>query len=360
MIKTTDKKQNPFTHTYGSAGLAYIDMGWADKAIENFSFDNPSEYVYKIIGVRGSGKTVVLSDIMRHFRSDENVRNGWIVYDLSSARDPLHTLVAFLAKEDFARKRGKSYDYKARVNLGVIEGDIITSDRNSDKYYDDEAELDELLEKAFDEGHKILICIDDIAKTDPMVAFCSVYAKYIRADRPLFLVCTGLFSNMESLGRVKTLTFFRRAETIEVRALSEVSITMKYKNLLGESCEKARELAKMTKGYAYAYQVLGSLFFNKPASETVEDLIDDYEERLFTQSYEKIWDELSEGERKLIRIMLNKRKREDILAEMDKPGNYSEYRNSLIKGGIIREAGRGEIEFSLPRFEEYIRVFESD
>lgn len=351
--------QNPFTHTYGSAGHAYIDMGWAQKAISNFEFDNPSEYVYKIVGVRGSGKTVVLSDIIRHFRSDNSKEAGWIVYDLSSARDPLHTLVAYLAKEKFAGKGRKSVDFAGKINLGPVGGNISTSASEKSAYYDDEAELDDLLNKAFEKGKKILICIDDIAKTDDMVAFCSVYAKYIRTETPVYLVCTGLFSNMESLGRVKNLTFFRRAETIEVRSLSDVSITTKYRKLLKLEYEPARELSKMTRGYAYAYQVLGSLYFNKSESEGIDDLILDYEERLFTQSYEKIWEELTEAERKLIQIMITSRKREEILGRMDKPGNYSEYRNSLIKGGIIREAGRGEIEFALPRFEEFVKLYRS-
>lgn len=93
------KTQNPFTHTYRTAGQAYINMGWAEKAIENFSYDKPSEYVYKIVGVRGSGKTVVLSDILGYFRAKERAEEGFLVYDLSSARDPLHTLVAYLTKD---------------------------------------------------------------------------------------------------------------------------------------------------------------------------------------------------------------------------------------------------------------------
>ncbi|MBR1524205.1 MAG: hypothetical protein IJ641_07105 [Lachnospiraceae bacterium] len=349
--------QNPFTHTYGSAGQAYIDMGWAEKATSNFDFETPSEYVYKIIGVRGSGKTVVLSDIIRYYRKQENIDKGWLVYDLSSARDPLHTLVAFLAKEKFSGSKKKSISLSANATLGILSGGINTAQPSTDNYYDDEVELDVLLDRAISNGKRILVCIDDIAKSDAVVAFCSVFAKYIRAEKPVYLVCTGLFSNMESIGRVRNLTFFKRAETIEVRSLSEVSMTMKYKKLLDLSSEKARELAKITRGYAYGYQVLGSLYFNKKTNESLKDLMDDFDERLFSQSYEKIWEELREGERKLIHIMLDYHKREDILLQMDAPGNYSEYRNSLIRGGVIHESRRGEIAFSLPRFEEYVREF---
>ena len=350
-------EQNPFTHTYGNAGQAYIDMKWADKAINNFDYDKPTEYVYKITGVRGGGKTVVLSDIIKYYRQKVNADKGWLVYDLSSARDPLHTLVSYLSNEKFAGRGKKLSGINISASVGVIGGSISTENSAGDAYYDDEVELDKLLNKAFGKDKRILICIDDIAKTDAMVAFCSVYAKYIRTEKPVYLICTGLYSNVEALGRVKNLTFFRRAETIEVGSLSDVSITTKYRKLLNIDIEEARKLARLTKGYAYAYQVLGSLYFNKRGNDTIEDLMDDYDEIIFSQSYEKIWEELTEGEHKLVEIILDHKKREDILAKMEKPKNYSEYRSSLIKGGIIRESKRGEVDFCLPHFEEYVRYY---
>ena len=103
---------------------------------------------------------------------------------------------------------------------------------NQGRYYDDEVELDGFLDQAFDKGKRILVCIDDIARTDDVVAFCSVYAKYVRAEKPIYFVCTGLFKNLDAIGRVKNLTFFRRAASINVGALSDVSITNKYRKHL--------------------------------------------------------------------------------------------------------------------------------
>lgn len=352
-----ESQQNPFTHSYGNAGKAYIDMEWSKKVIDNFLYDEPSEYVYKITGVRGSGKTVVLSDIIRYFNAPEFAEQGWLVYDLSSARDPLHTLVAFLAKEDFAGGERRTSSVHIGASVGIVNAGVQRTADKSDLYYDDEAELDSLLNLAFDKEKKILVCIDDISKTDAMVAFCSVYAKYIRVSKPLYFVCTGLFSNLNALGKVRNLTFFKRSADIEVGALSDVSITMKYKKFLGVDMPEARKLAAMTKGYAYAYQVLGSLYFDKKEDEPWESVIGDFDEELFRQSYEKIWEELTEGERNLARILVGSKKRADILKEMEKPKNYSEYRSALMKNGIIRERRRGEVEFTLPHFEDYVRYF---
>ena len=46
------------------------------------------------------------------------------------------------------------------------------------------------------------------------------------------------------------------------------------------------------------------------------------DEMLFSQSYEKIREELSQGEQNLVIIMLETRRREDILGRMDRPGNF--------------------------------------
>ncbi|MBQ8946729.1 MAG: hypothetical protein IJ058_07960 [Lachnospiraceae bacterium] len=351
------KEQNPFTHTYGMAGQAYIDMGWSRKAIENFSYEHPTEYVYKIVGVRGSGKTVVMSDIMKHFRSENCTESGWLVYDLSSARDPLHTLVSYLSKEKFALSCKRISNIKAGANLGVINAEFSSNSPDPDRYYDDEVELDGFLDQAFAKGKRILVCIDDIARTDEVVAFCSVYAKYIRAEKPIYFVCTGLFKNLDAIGRVKNLTFFRRAASINVGALSDVSITNKYRKLLNLDMPEARRLAKMTKGYAYAYQVLGSLYFDKTEKDSEETLLIDFDDQLFSQSYEKIWEELTTGEKEVVKIMIDHKVRQEIEQRMENPSSLSEYRNSLLKGGIIKETGRGEIDFNLPRFEDYVRNF---
>lgn len=52
------KKVDPFTRTPGLAGDAFIDTHYADEIIYNFESEKSSKYVYKIVGLRGSGKSV--------------------------------------------------------------------------------------------------------------------------------------------------------------------------------------------------------------------------------------------------------------------------------------------------------------
>ncbi len=75
------KKTDPFTRTPGVAGAAFIDMHYADEIIESFEDDHSSKYVYKIVGLRGSGKSVEYRKIVNSFADKE----GWLVYTLSAA-----------------------------------------------------------------------------------------------------------------------------------------------------------------------------------------------------------------------------------------------------------------------------------
>ena len=65
--------QNPFTTTFSKIPLlSYIQRDEISKILENFSYDEPSESVYKITGARGSGKTIILAKIEEGLSEDEN------------------------------------------------------------------------------------------------------------------------------------------------------------------------------------------------------------------------------------------------------------------------------------------------
>ena len=65
--------QNPFTTTFSKPPeYTYIATEKTDEILENFSYINPTEFVYKITGVRGSGKTVILAKVEEELRSEDN------------------------------------------------------------------------------------------------------------------------------------------------------------------------------------------------------------------------------------------------------------------------------------------------
>ncbi len=93
-------------------------------------------------------------------------------------------------------------------------------------------------------------------------------------------------------------------------------------------------MANITKGYAYAFQELGVLYLKKKEDEGLDDIVPLLKIELFAYSYEKIWEEMSECDKMLAKLLINKKeyKREEILKLMgDKASNYSVYRDRLLK-----------------------------
>ena len=304
--------QNPFTTTFSKTPeYTYIHTEKTEEILENFIYDNPSESVYKITGVRGSGKTVILAKVEEELRTNESRYINWLVFDVNPARDILGQIAAMLVKAGFGSQDKKTTG------------------------------------------------IDEVSKSEEMVKFASEYGRWLRAGYPVYFVCTGLYENIQELSNVKNLTFFRRAATVKTEPLNMIRMTEMYKSKLDIDSNEAREMAKITKGYAYAFQELGVLYFKKKEDESLEDILPGLKAELFAYSYEKIWEEMTEMDRFLAGLLTEKEeyKREEVLKLMgEKSGSYSMYRDRLIKRGILNTR-QGYISLALPYFGEYIKEY---
>ena len=187
--------QNPFTTTFSKTPAAYITTDQPNEIIENFRYDRPSESVYKITGVRGSGKTVILAKVEEKLR-----RNEWLVFDINPARDTLQQIAAMLSKEGFSKKKEKNTGFNVSATvMGTGGGFGYNTSESSDKFFDIGIEVEGMLREVQKKQKKILIGIDEISKTEEMIKFASEYGRWLRADYPVYLVCTGLYDNIRKL-----------------------------------------------------------------------------------------------------------------------------------------------------------------
>ena len=163
--------QNPFSTTFSKAPTnTYISTSQTREILTNFSYDDPSESVYKITGVRGSGKTVILAKIENTLR-----KNGWLVFDINPERDTLLQISACLAKEGFAKNQEKSSGFNVSASvMGTGIGIGYTEEPNN-KFFDIGVEIDSMLQEVQKKKRKILIGIDEISRTKEMVRFASEY-----------------------------------------------------------------------------------------------------------------------------------------------------------------------------------------
>lgn len=108
---------------------------------------------------------------------------------------------------------------------------------------------------------------------------------------------TGLYQNISGLQNEKNLTFLYRAPKIILSPLNIGAMADNYRQNIKLTADDAREMAKLTKGYPFAFQVVGYFLWKDPGNFT--KVISQSRQYLEEQSYEKIWSELSAKDREL-------------------------------------------------------------
>lgn len=359
------KRLDPFTRTPGIAGKAFINMHYADTIIDAFEDTESEKYVYKIVGLRGSGKSVEYSKIIKYFMS----KKEWLVCTLSAAGNPINTLISTLSEETYIEDQKVTTTVTASSavegSIGVISGNanaqISSRKESNDNYYSPEATLRKMINTVNKKGYKILIGIDDISKTQNMIEFLSIIGSMLLENNKIYLVCTGLNKNIEDFSKEDNLTFFKRSDYIEIERLDRFEVAEMYRTLLGVDEQEATRLSKFVKGYAYAYQVLGSLYCNKEDSDELADLLPMFNKILFKDSYDLIWKSLSTAEKDLVRCILkcDTNKVSDVKKLMDKPNNFAALRSRLENKHLINTEERGVISIDLPQFKEFVELWEN-
>ena len=83
------KKGNPFTLSFGKSPTELISRHeHINEIVDVFQSDNPMSHAYLIEGIRGCGKTVLMTSIEKELAKNED----WIVVDLNSTQDLLSDL----------------------------------------------------------------------------------------------------------------------------------------------------------------------------------------------------------------------------------------------------------------------------
>lgn len=128
-----------------------------------------------------------------------------------------------------------------------------------------------------------------------------------------------------------------------------------YGNVFWTDEETAMGMARLTRGYSFAFQVLG--YFTWENRKHTERILDDYRQYLEDYVYEKIWAELSKGDKRILfgiaRSASGKISEIREILRME-TNQFNPYRKRLIKKGIIFAEARGYVRFVLPMFEQFV------
>lgn len=340
------ERRNPYTLLFGKEPEQRIPRTvQASQIIESFCDEKPSQQIFMITGVRGCGKTVFMTDVSKKIAS----RSEWIVTELNPEKDLLESLLAKL----YDHRKLAGVFKAAKINLSLfgigveIEGVPPISDI--------ETALSRMLHVLQKQGKRVLVTIDEVSNTKEMRVFASAFQIFIRQDLPLFLMMTGLFENISELQNEKTLTFLYRAPKIEMKPLNIGTVSANYKNTFHLPDEQALEMAKLTKGYSFAFQVLG--YFVWEHNGNLDDAMTEVRQYLDEYVYEKIWSELSRGDRRIAYGIANTStgKISEIRTFLQMETNqFNPYRKRLIRKGLLNGDERGYVRFTLPMFEKFV------
>lgn len=364
--------QNPFTHAFGAQPNKYISTMLEESIIENFSYPNPSEKCYILTGVRGSGKTVMMSSIARKLSDMDD----WFVCNLLLDDDIVNQFAAKLAENPLCAKHfiepGRAELSIAGVSAGI--------EYKKDKVFDINILIGKMIETLSAAGKKIMLTIDDIYICDGMVAIAKLFQHLITDQRglPVYLIMTGLYQNYRELTDVKNeklkgCTFLTRTLEREVPPLDDSQMAVSYFNTFDIEESEGIRLAKMTKGYAFAYQVLGYWYFEKNVNKNTEvkDVEVEYRSELIKYSYNKLWSELSEKDKEIVIALVelgadeHQVKRAEVIDYLNSNGKetsssvFNKYRERLLGKGIISTSDNrdGYIWIPLPQFGNFIKLY---
>lgn len=199
--------QNPFTLIFGKSPLESISrLAQTNEIIDAFSTEILNQQIYMITGVRGSGKTVMLTDISKHFKKDKD----WIVIELNPDRDLLRSFAAKLYDEKYLQEAFLN----AKLDLSIFG--IGVSVEKSKKFLDIENAIQAMLDIVKKKKKRVLISIDEAVSNEEMKIFAGTFQILVRNEYPIFLLMTGLFENIDALQNEKNLTFLYRAPKIKL------------------------------------------------------------------------------------------------------------------------------------------------
>lgn len=338
--------ENPYTTLFGKIPTQIIPRTQQLTLVtDSFSAQSPNQQVFVVTGVRGAGKTVFMTDVARTLAKDER----WVVEELSIEQPLLQGLIARLgSKKTLARLFADAQIDLSLFGVGVhIKGAQHVADTG--------VALERMLQALRRANKRLLINVDEVVNNVHMREFASMFQILVRKDLPVFLLMTGLYENIESLQNERTLTFLYRAPKIRLEPLGIRSIATNYAQTFGIDHSHALAMARRTSGYSFAFQLLGYLTWEEKGF--TDRTLEEYKAQLFDLSYDKIWNELSPGDRRVAFGIASAASPnvQDIREALGiKSNQLSPYRRRLMNKGVVDGSQRGRLYFALPYFGEYV------
>ena len=118
-------------------------------------------------------------------------------------------------------------------------------------------------------------------------------------------------------------------------------------------------MTELTKGYPFAFQVLGYLYWEYRADKKLEEILPEYDQYLDEYVYSKIWSELSMQDKEILTVIsvTGETRVKNIRESLSMNSNlFSVYRERLKRKGVVDTREYGRMSLALPRFDEFVKI----
>lgn len=340
---------NPFTITFGKQPNKLISRHEdVDMIVSTFCAQNAVSQSFMIEGLRGSGKTVLMTTVAKELEHERD----WIIINLNPTMDLLSNFAIRLNEECKTGPEilNKSFNISA-AGFGVGLG----SEEKSSDYV---GIIEKSFKKLVKKNKKVLITVDEVIHDENMKIFASQFQIFVRQDYPIFLIMTGLYENIYKIQNDPSLTFLLRSPKVVTGPLSILQITRQYKDIFEIDEESANSLARITKGYAFAFQALGVSYWSN-SEAGMPAVLEEFDELLDDFVYRKIWSSLTSKEREIVMAISESEVKTGEICKAISMNNstFSRYRENLTTKGILESSKYGYVSLSLPRFYEIVKNY---
>lgn len=359
---------NPFKPTAGKMPPVLVGR---DKVINDFiegmaNGSGAPGRLMRVTGPRGSGKTVVLSEL-----ASIAEEQGWLVVNVSGTTGLVDSIARKLKKSPLIQ------DAKLSVGSAPISIEVHATRQVEEDF---ESLLEHAGKTMSARGKGLLVTVDEVqdASIDEMRELATAVQFLIRDDLDVAFVFAGITTGVLDLLNGEAMTFLRRAKPEELKEIPLDEVSASLRAAIEHSglsiSDKALDIAThATAGYAYLIQLVGYHVWRRAwlRCRSTEHSIEiseqdaclgvaDAEEEFRDAVLETAISGLPKTCIDIIMFMMNMGNvvsTAEIAQQLGKTTGYlSPYRRQLIARQIVEQTAPGYIAFSIPFMREFLQA----
>ncbi|MDR1796804.1 MAG: ATP-binding protein [Clostridiales Family XIII bacterium] len=311
-----------------------------------------------VTGIRGSGKTSLLSDIAIEFE-----QRGELVVSVSETDDMLAAIIDQLLLK--SRSSARKISGISASALGFSFGVTLSENAQTHSFRGALGKILSALKK-----HKTspVILIDEASgETAALREFASTYQLLAREGLDMLVVAAGLPKSVSKVLTERALTFLQRAGRIKLDPLPMDEIVDSYLKVFSQKdpavpYDLVKSLSAQTFGFPYLYQLIGyyvtELSDARIDHTVAANAVSRARELFFENVLAMLLRDTTEKERDFLFAMLEDAQDSafgDIANRMGVSKGYAvKYRQRLLDAMLVESAGYGKLRFSPPMFAEFL------